>query len=133
MKMKNYVAIFNDGNLTLKDFKLECRDEGWLPICASRSLHDNSISIPVFSSEETAHKFLCRNFDTKKYVCGLIKLSDDDILEMSNRGVSIERLSFAKKIRGHKDFELDVFVFEVDEKPELDSYGKIFDERTRAF
>ena len=63
----------------------------------------------------------------------MIKLSDDDILEMSNRGVSIERLSFAKKIRGHKDFELDVFVFEVDEKPELDSYGKIFDERTRAF
>mgnify|MGYP003679905080 FL=1 len=70
----NFAVIFNDGSLSLSDFNKECKEEGWLPVTVIRRDDDDNVYVPIFKFSETAHKFMCRNFNRREVVTGIITL-----------------------------------------------------------
>lgn len=118
----NFAIIFNDGNLSLRDFQKECRDEGWLPITVIRKDGDDKTHVPIFKFSETAHKFMCRNFDRKEVLTGIILLTDEDVIKMEDRGWVIEQMKWPRKFKDREGYRLDVEVFEIEESPELGTY-----------
>ena len=76
----NFAIIFNDGNLSFIDFQKECRDQGWLPITVLRKDGDDNTYVPIFKFSQTAHKFMCRNFNRREVLTGIISLVDEDMI-----------------------------------------------------
>ena len=118
----NFAIIFNDGNLSYIDFQKECRDEGWLPITVLRKDGDDNTYVPIFKFSQTAHSFMCRNFNRREVLTGIISLVDGDIKRMEDRGWVIERMKWPRKFKDREEYQLDVEVFEVEESPELGTY-----------
>jgi hypothetical protein len=120
----NFAVIFNDGSLSLSDFQKECKEEGWLPITVIRKDNDDSVYVPIFNFSKTAHSFMCRNFNRREVVTGIIILTDEDLKAMEEKGWVIERMKWPSKLKDRDGYQLDVEVFELTEKPELRGYSK---------
>ena len=121
----NYGIIFNDGNLDIKDFREECQKEKWLPLTVLRKRDEGTTHVPVFSNSNTAHNFMKRNFDTKKYICGIMILTQEDMEQFDSKGWEVIRMKFPRRIGAdHPEYDLDVEVVEISEEPFLNSYSK---------
>tara|TARA_R100000234_G_scaffold106175_1_gene76691 strand:+ start:13 stop:390 length:378 start_codon:yes stop_codon:yes gene_type:complete len=120
----NFAVIFNDGSLSLSDFQKECKEEGWLPITVIRKDNDDNVYVPIFKFSETAHTFMCRNFNRREVATGIIILIDEDLKAMEEKGWVIERMKWPRKFKDRDGYQLDVEVFELTEKPELRGYSK---------
>ena len=118
----NLAVIFNDGNLKFEDFKNECQNDSWVPLTILREKETGQIHVPMFKRPEIAHKFMCRNFNRRKVVTGILVLVDKDVQAMESSGWKIMWLSWPNKFVNHKKFELDVEIFELDEKPDMVGY-----------
>jgi hypothetical protein len=118
----NLAIIFNDGNLKFDDFKNECQNDSWVPLTVLREKETGQIYVPMFKNPETAHKFMCRNFNRRKVVTGILMLVAKDVQTMENNGWQIMWLSWPNKFANHKKFKLDVEIFELDEKPDMTGY-----------
>ena len=121
----NYGIIFNDGSLDIKDFREECQKDKWLPLTVLRKKNEGITYVPVFNNSNTAHNFMKRNFDTDKYTCGIIILTQEDIEQFDSKGWEVMRMKYPRRIRtGHPEYDIDVEVIEITEEPDLNSYSK---------
>jgi len=115
-----YGIIFNDGNLSIGDFKKECQQESWLPLTVIRQ--DDETSVPIFTNPETAHKFMKRNFKAREVLTGLLMLTDKDIENIKDKGGKVLDLKWPNKYKDRKDCQIDVEIFEIDSKPDVMTY-----------
>ena len=69
---------------------------------------------------------MCRNFNKRKVVTGILILVDKDVQTMESNGWEVMWLSWPNKFVNHKKFDLDVEIFELDEKPDMTGYGGKF-------
>lgn len=106
----NYAILYNDGNLSLQDFQLECLKEGWVPVLVLRDKNDN-INVPVFNDIMIAHNFMRRNID-KKVISGLINLIDQDINKIKEKGWKIKFMDWPSKFTDSKIYEISFEIIE---------------------
>lgn len=118
--------IFNDGSLTVEDFKKECQKEKWLPLTVLREKATGDTHVPIFNNSNTAHNFMKRNFNTGEHACGITILTDEDVEEFTSRGWKVMPMKYPRRfLAGHPEYDLDVEVFEIKDELELSSYSKV--------
>lgn len=108
----NYAIIYNDGNLSLQDFKLECQKEGWIPILVLRE-QNKSITVPLFTDFDIAHNFMRRNID-KTVISGLINLIDQDINKIKEKGWEIKFMNWPSKFTNSPTYEISFEIMELE-------------------
>tara|TARA_Y100001934_G_C12066497_1_gene637958 strand:- start:213 stop:569 length:357 start_codon:yes stop_codon:yes gene_type:complete len=115
-----YGIIFNDGNLSMSDFKKECQEESWLPLTVIRQ--EDKTMVPIFRNPETAHKFMKRNFNVREVLTGLLALTEEDITNAKDKGWEILELKWPNKYKDRAGHKIDVEIFEISSKPDVATY-----------
>ncbi|MBS3081116.1 hypothetical protein J4221_06600 [Candidatus Pacearchaeota archaeon] len=106
-----YAIIYNDGNLTLRDFKKECHKERWIPLLVLRE-RDGKITIPLFNNLQIAHKCMRRNIP-RNVKSGIVELVDEDTENMRKRGWNLEVMSHPRKFTNHPQYSIDFEIYEM--------------------
>jgi len=110
MKLNNYVILYNDGNLSVADIKIECVSGGWIPLFILRGISDNGVTVPMFDDPKIAKQFMNRNL-LNKVDSGTVNLTDEDIGKIGEYGWEIERMDFPRRFNTHPDYAIDFEIF----------------------
>jgi hypothetical protein len=112
--------LFTDGVMNQHDIVSECKTQKWVPICVYRekSVVDAVPTVIGFNDQEMAKKFAKRNLP-KDWVRGGVKLADEDVKWIKDKGWNIEIFTFPKLMNSHPVYEISFEVLEFSEEPDL--------------
>lgn len=106
--------VCTQGQMRYKDIVGECREQQWVPIVVYRQpgKPPTVLSVP---SDAVARQFVRRNFP-KQWLCGSVKLTEEDVAQIQRNGWLIEEMHFPRKMT---NYELDVEVLQLAAKPDV--------------
>ena len=111
------MIIFSNGQVNLSELSFECREKKWIPLAAIK--HKNgSIHIPCFDTNDLAKQFAKRNLP-KEWIRGAIKLGENEINFISQKGWIFEKFNYPNLLKDRSDIELGFEILDFCEKPEL--------------
>jgi len=112
--------LFTDGILKLHEIAKECKKDKWVPVCVYREklVVDGVPTVIGFNSQEIAKKFAKRNLP-KEWLRGSIRLTEESITWIKNKGWKIEFFTYPKLITSHPLYEISFEIIELGNEPDL--------------
>jgi hypothetical protein len=105
------VAFCTQGHMSVYDVKKECGKDGLIPLVVLKK--DNKIILPHFSANSICKKFCERNLP-KNWLCGGVKLSEDDINSLKIKNWEYQYFDFPNIIKNKYEINVEIHEFTSD-------------------
>lgn len=111
-----FAILCTDGQMSVNDVAKECVPGQWVPLLVYRHKGEQTPIIPMFEDALTARSFAKRNM---KPPFGAVRLSDEDITNIKDKGWVTDLMEFPRKLKDRQDIELGLEIHEFFEQPDF--------------
>jgi len=102
------VAFCTEGHMSASEVRRECGKDGWIPLVVLKV--EGKTFLPNFTSNQVCKKFCERNLP-KKWLCGGVTLTEEDIASIKQKGWEFQSFDFPRMMKDRCLIEVEIHEF----------------------